>query len=98
MCIKYIYIYIYIYIYNIYKWNIYRWNPISTVTWQTVHEHIVAEKFCSNKSSSVLLVHKQQAPQKRCLSSCHSTACGDCKRSIYMATQAVCAKRLNFGR
>ena len=33
------------------------------VTWQTVHEHIVADAFCSKKSSSALLVHEQQAPQ-----------------------------------
>ena len=33
------------------------------MTWRTVHEHIVAETFLSNKSSSVLLDHEQQVPQ-----------------------------------
>ena len=31
---------------------------ISAVTWQTVHEHIVAGVFSSKKSSSALLVHE----------------------------------------
>ena len=49
----------------------------------------------ADKSFSVLLIHEQQASQKWCLSSHHSTACGDYKRNIYMRTQAVSAKRLN---
>ena len=39
-------------------------NKCSAVTWRTVHEHIVADAFRSKKSSSVLLVHEQHAPQK----------------------------------
>ena len=35
-------------------------TQISAANWLTVHEHIVAKAFCSKKSSSVLLVHKQQ--------------------------------------
>ena len=52
------------------------------MTWQTVHEHIVAAAFCSKKSSSAVPVHEQQAPQKWCVSSCHLVACGDYKRNI----------------
>ena len=44
------------------------------------HEHIVADTFRSKKSISALLVYEQEAPQKWCLSSCHSTPCGDYKR------------------
>ena len=33
----------------------------SAVTWRSVHEHIVADAFCTKKSSSELLVHEQQA-------------------------------------
>ena len=40
------------------------WNTISAVTWSTVHEHIVADAFCSKKSSSALLVPEQQVSQK----------------------------------
>ena len=54
---------------------------ISAVTWRTVHEHIVADAFRSKKILSGLLVNEQQASLK-CLSSCHSTACGDCRRKI----------------
>ena len=32
-------------------------------TWRTVHEHIVADAFCSKKNSSALLVPEQQASQ-----------------------------------
>ena len=42
------------------KW----WNTVSAVIWRFVHEHIVADAFHSRKSSSVLPVHEQQAPQK----------------------------------
>ena len=52
-------------------------TKISTVTWWTVHKHIVTDMFCSKKSSSNLLVHEQQASQKWCLSSHHSTACDE---------------------
>ena len=41
-----------------------QWNTIRGVTWRTVHEDIVADAFRSMKSSSVLLVHEQQVPQK----------------------------------
>ena len=44
---------------------------------RTGHKNIVADVFCSKKSSSALLVLGQQISQKWCLSSCHSTACGD---------------------
>ena len=40
---------------------------MSAVTWRTVHEHVAADAFCSKKSSSALLAHEQQAPQKKCL-------------------------------
>ena len=59
------------------------------MTWQTVYEHIVADAFRSKKSSSALLVHEKHAPQKWCLSSHHSTACGDHKRHIYENTSSV---------
>ena len=39
-------------------------KSITAVTWYSVHEHIVADTFHSKNSSSVLLVHDQQAPQK----------------------------------
>ena len=55
----YIYIYIYIYIYSE--------TQISAVTWRTANEHILADTFCSKKSSSALLVHEQKASQKGCL-------------------------------
>ena len=58
-------------------------NTISAVTWRTVHEHIVADALRSKNSSSALLIHEQQASQKWCLSSRHSTACGDYERTIY---------------
>ena len=38
-------------------------TKISAVTWTTVHEHIVADAFHSNKSSSAVLVHEEQASQ-----------------------------------
>ena len=41
-----------------------QWNTTSAVTWGTVHEHIIADTFCSKRSSSALLLHEQQAPQK----------------------------------
>ena len=53
-----------------------QWNTISAVIWRTVHEHLVADAFCSRKSSSALLVHEQPASLKRCLLNHHSTACG----------------------
>ena len=53
-----------------------QWNTVSAVTWQTVHEHIVADAFRSKKSSSALLVHEQHASQKRCLLNRQSTASG----------------------
>ena len=67
-----------------------------------IHKHIhiyiihiltystVADAFRFKKSSSALLVHEQQAPQNWCLSSSHSTACGDYKRKIYENTSSVC--------
>ena len=64
------------------KW----WNTIGAVTWQTAYENTVADALHSKKSSSALLVHEQQAPQKWCIP---SNAKGK-----YMRTQAVCAKRL----
>ena len=36
-----------------------------SVTWRHVHEHLVADAFRSKKSSLALLVHEQQALQKR---------------------------------
>ena len=36
-----------------------------------------------------IYIHEQQAPLKRCLSSRHSTACGDYKRNIYENTSSV---------
>ena len=63
---------------------------VSAVTWQTVHEHIVADMFSSKKSSSALLVYEQQASQKGCPSSGHSTACGDYKINIYENTSSSC--------
>ena len=63
-------IYIYIYIY---------WKTKSAVAWRTVHEYIVADAFRSKKSSSALLVQKQQTSQKCCLSSRNSTAFSDYK-------------------
>ena len=44
--------------------------------WQTVHERTVTDIFRSKKSSSVPLVHEQQASQKRCPLNRRSTACG----------------------
>ena len=82
---KIIYIYMYIDI---------KWNTKSAVTWQTVHEHIVADAFCSKSSTSALLVHEQQASQKRCLLNRHSTACGY-KNGIYMNTNRMC-KAFNY--
>ena len=38
---------------------------ISAMTWRTVDEHIVADTFCSKKSSSMLLVHEQQVSDFR---------------------------------
>ena len=34
---------------------------MNSVTWQTIYEQVAADVFCSKKSSSVLLVHEQQA-------------------------------------
>ena len=58
MHMLYIHIYIYIYIYTYYnslhrvvRTNVKYWNTTSVVSLQTVHEHIVADAFCSNKSS-----------------------------------------------
>ena len=45
--------------------------------------------FCSKKSSSALLVHEQQVPQKWCLSSCHWSPCGEYKWNIYEDTSTV---------
>ena len=42
-------------------------TQISAVTWQTVHEHIVAHAFRSKKISLALLVRWQQALQETCL-------------------------------
>ena len=42
-------------------------TQISAVTWQTVHEHIVAHTFRSKKISLALLVRWQQAFQETCL-------------------------------
>ena len=70
----YIYIYIYVYIY-IYIY----WKTKIAVAWRTVHEYIVADAFRSKKSSSALLVQKQQTSQKCCLSSRNSTAFSDYK-------------------
>ena len=39
-------------------------NTISTVTWRTAHEHILADVLRSKKSLSALLTYIQQAPQK----------------------------------
>ena len=63
------------------------------MTWQTVHEHIVADAFCSKKCSSGLLVHEQEASQKWYLLNHHSTACGE-KNGIYMWTQTEYTKYL----
>ena len=49
---------------------------MSAATWRTVHEGIVADAFRSEESLSALVVHEQQASQRRCLLNCHSTACG----------------------
>ena len=65
-------------------------TQISAVKWRTVHEHVVADAFSSKKSLSALLVHEQQASLKGCLSSCHSTACGDCNTKIYENTGSEC--------
>ena len=62
---------------------------ISAVTWQTVYEHIVADVFCCKKSSLALLVQGQQSSLKGCLSSRHSTTCGDCNRKIYENSGSV---------
>ena len=70
--------YIYIYIYT-----------ISAVTWRTVPEHIVADAFRSKKSSSALLVHEQQASQKRCFLNHHSTAYGQKKEYVCEHKQNV---------
>ena len=51
-------------------------NTISAVSWRPAHEHVVADVFHSKKISLALLVHEQQASQKRCLLNRHSTACG----------------------
>ena len=37
---------------------------ITAVTWQTIHEHIVADAFHSKENLSTLLVDEQQASQK----------------------------------
>ena len=37
---------------------------VSAATWRMVHEHMVADAFRSNISSSTLLVHEQQTTQK----------------------------------
>ena len=55
-----------------------------------MHEHRVADMFWSKKSSLALLAHEQQQPQKWCLSSRYSTACGDYKRNIYENKSSVC--------
>ena len=63
----------------------------------TVHEHIVADAFRSKKSSSALLVDEQQSPQRDGFQASIQllvVATGE----IYIGTQAVCAKRLNFKR
>ena len=44
--------------------------------------------FCCKKSSA-LLVQGQQSSLKGCLSSRHSTTCGDCNRKIYENTGSV---------
>ena len=51
------------------------WNTTRALRWQTVHEHIVTDPFHSKMSSSVLLVHEQQGPQKQCPSRRHSATC-----------------------
>ena len=55
--IMYIYIYI-LYAYTHIYTHIYSRTQIRAVTWRIVHEHIVADTFCSKKSSSALLVHE----------------------------------------
>ena len=61
----------------------------SAMTWQKVHQHTVVDAFCSRKSLSALLVHEEHASQKRYLSSCHSTACGEYNRNIYENTRSM---------
>ena len=39
-------------------------NTISTVTWRTVHERILADVLRSKKSLSALLTYIQETPQK----------------------------------
>ena len=98
VCVYMYIFYIYIYIYIIYNCPVTEnrqcvqnvWMLISAVTWRTVYEHIVADVFCSKKSSSALLVQGQQSSLKGCLSSRHSTTCGDCNRKIYENTGSVC--------
>ena len=59
-------------------------TQISAATWQTVHEHIVAELIIR-----ALLVHEQQTLLKWCLSSRHSAVCVDCKRKKNENTGSV---------
>ena len=40
-------------------------NRSCAVTWLTVYEHIVADASRFKKSSSMLLVHEQETPEKR---------------------------------
>ena len=40
-----------------------QWQTICEVIWQTVHEHVAANVFHSKKTSSMLLIHEEQAPQ-----------------------------------
>ena len=49
----------------------------------------IYDAFRSKESSPVLLVHEQQAYEKRCLSSRHSTACSDYTKNIYENTSNV---------
>ena len=51
-----------------YWWpGVWWWGAVGAVAWRAVHEHMVAGAFHSKKSLSALLVHEQQASQKRCL-------------------------------
>ena len=64
LTLSYIYI-LYIYTYSIYIfiyiYYIYLYTYISTVTWQTINEHIVAYALRSEKSSSTLLAVHEEA-------------------------------------
>ena len=51
-----------------YWWpGVWWWGAVGAVAWRAVHEHMVAGAFHSKKSLLALLVHEQQASQKRCL-------------------------------